>query len=91
MFTQCGAASAPLTAREIRSSQESSPSVVRALTAGKAPIAPAVQAATTRSGPEMRSIGATSSGTRSRAASDAGSRSEIVFSLIRSVTFGASR
>jgi hypothetical protein len=38
----------------------------------------------------MRSIGATSSGTRSRAARDAGSRSEIAFALIGSVTLGAS-
>jgi hypothetical protein len=43
-------------------SQSSSASVVLQLDVGKAPITPSRQAASTRSGPEMRNIGAAMSG-----------------------------
>jgi hypothetical protein len=70
-FAAQGAAAGPVRAA-MSVSQSSSSVTVRALAVGNAPITPARHAATTRSGPDTRSIGAAMTGSRSRSASRAG-------------------
>ena len=59
-------ASSGVSAQRIWDSQASNSATSRQLALGKAPITPALQAATTRSGPETRNIGAAITGSVSR-------------------------